>query len=628
MSFKKRMLPALLASTLTLGASAAQALTFNGVYVFGDSLSDAGYFRPSLISRFGFTPAQAAQGGRFTTNPDPVFAEIIAQYYGGNPNPSNAGGQNYAQGGARINANNPVSPPPSGVDRPVSAQITEYLSSTGGRADPNALYSVFGGPNDLFQVAAGLVTPANTPAFLDTVTTAEVQQIQRLRDAGAKYMLVFNLPDVGNTPSSVRGGPTAIGQGQQLSLGYNINLFNKIAAAGLRVIPVDSFSLFTEVRLNAAAFGFTNTTGQACIPVPPLPDSSLFCSRANTVPNGQTTYLFADGVHPTGASHAIFADFVKSLIDGPNAYSTMTEVALSTRAAHIGTLDEALQLGATAQVGKFSAFATGGGGKYDISTNTLSPRTDTKNRSATVGVTFRASETFTLGVGLGKTTADIDMGSVGKYETDESLLSLFGSFKSGGWYANFTASLADIKFDEIQRFVKLGPVTRTQRANTKGSNGSGSFTVGFDCKAGLVSVGPFASLTTQSVTVNGFTDRAGSTDLSTDLRIFEQKRSSQVTSVGVRASATFGDWTPFARVSFDKEEKNDDRFVTATPVTVTQGIQYDIPGYRGDSKWGTAVIGVRGKVSNRIGLAVVYSNTFSRSDVKQDGVTGTLSFDF
>ena len=50
MSVKKRLIPTLVASTLAIGASlsvtAANAVQFTGVYVFGDSLSDAGYFRP------------------------------------------------------------------------------------------------------------------------------------------------------------------------------------------------------------------------------------------------------------------------------------------------------------------------------------------------------------------------------------------------------------------------------------------------------------------------------------------------------------------------------------------------------------------------------------------------------
>src|SRR5258706_16283988 len=100
MSVKKRLIPALVASALAIGAPAAQATTFSGVYVFGDSLSDSGFFRPVLVAG-GLTPAQAAAVGRFTTNPGPVWSELVASYYGGNPKPSKPGGGICRRGGAR-----------------------------------------------------------------------------------------------------------------------------------------------------------------------------------------------------------------------------------------------------------------------------------------------------------------------------------------------------------------------------------------------------------------------------------------------------------------------------------------------------------------------------------------------
>jgi outer membrane lipase/esterase len=52
MNIKKRILPAVLSTLFALGAGVdAEAAPFSGVVVFGDSLSDAGYFRPFLASR-------------------------------------------------------------------------------------------------------------------------------------------------------------------------------------------------------------------------------------------------------------------------------------------------------------------------------------------------------------------------------------------------------------------------------------------------------------------------------------------------------------------------------------------------------------------------------------------------
>jgi hypothetical protein len=60
MSPKKRLVPILVAAALGAGlASEANAQNFGGVVVFGDSLSDVGYYRPYLSS-IGLPPATVA----------------------------------------------------------------------------------------------------------------------------------------------------------------------------------------------------------------------------------------------------------------------------------------------------------------------------------------------------------------------------------------------------------------------------------------------------------------------------------------------------------------------------------------------------------------------------------------
>lgn len=620
-SFVKRVLPAVIAAALVTGASTANAVQFQGVFVFGDSLSDAGYYRPFLLS-IGVPAATAAALGRFTTNPGPVWSEIIAQYYGGNPNPSNvAGGGIFAQGGARVAAAS-ASTPPGGAQRPVTTQITEHLTANGGSANRNGLYVIWAGGNDLLQAGAAGVASANDVAA----------QSARLRAAGARYIAVFGLPNLGLTPGAQAGGAAGVALQTQASAGFNITLFNALAATNQRVIPVDVFSMLNEVAANASAFGFSNTTGTACGPFPPFSagGNSQFCTGATLVPGATpSNYLFADGIHPTSGAHVIVADLFKSLIDGPNAYSVMAEVPLSSRAAHVRTLDSGLMQGASAELGKVTAFAAYDGGKFDLSTSSLNPQTNTKNRAATVGVTIRVSEAITVGVAAGKNNNDARMGAVGRFDVDEDTLSAFASAKFGGVYGNASFSVADLKFNNVQRYVKLGNVMRTNNASTKGTNASGNIMVGYDFSMGGAQVGPFLAWTSQQVTVGSFQENANATTaLSTDLKLDGQSRNSRVLSAGLRGSIKVGSFTPYARVSFDRDEGNEERFVTASPVTVAQNIKYDIPAYRGDSSWVTGVIGVRGKITPQIGVGLAYATVSSKQGVKQDGVTANISFAF
>ena len=99
---KTRFFPALLVVSAFLGFSApTQAQKFSQVIVFGDSLSDAGYYRP-VLGAAGVPASLLPILGRFTTAPGPVWAELVAAYYGAPTGPSNVNNGNiFAQGGAR-----------------------------------------------------------------------------------------------------------------------------------------------------------------------------------------------------------------------------------------------------------------------------------------------------------------------------------------------------------------------------------------------------------------------------------------------------------------------------------------------------------------------------------------------
>src|SRR5688572_28018340 len=393
MKTKKRLLPSLLLSAFAAAAApSASAQQFTGVYVFGDSLSDAGYYRPFLTS-LGLPAPVVATLGRFTTNPGPVWSEIISSYYGVTPSPSNASNGNiFAQGGARVTEPS-ASTPPGGAQRPVSTQITEYLARTGGTADPGALYSVWAGGNDFLQnfsaFAAGQITQAQLQTNVLAAAQAEVGQIARLRAAGARYIVVFALPDIGTTPFALSAGATAAAGATQLSAGYNTTLFTTLQGAGLRVIPVDVFSLLNEVRATPAAFGFTNITGIACGPFPPITSSgnSQFCGPTNLVaPNADQTYLFADGVHPTTGTHRIVADFVKALIEGPTQYGLLAEAAVQSRESHLRALNEGIALGRMQPVGKLGVFGAADRTNFDVSFAPMTGSLDSASSTGTVGI--------------------------------------------------------------------------------------------------------------------------------------------------------------------------------------------------------------------------------------------------
>src|SRR5690606_32176832 len=106
----------------------------------------------------------------------------------------------------------------------LTTQVNSYLSANGGRADPNALYTVWGGANDLFAVAGG-ADPATT---IGGAVTAQVGIIGTLQNAGARYILVPTIPDLGVTPQFRAGGAANMAAGTQLATTYNTALYGAI----------------------------------------------------------------------------------------------------------------------------------------------------------------------------------------------------------------------------------------------------------------------------------------------------------------------------------------------------------------------------------------------------------------
>ncbi|AXW16945.1 MULTISPECIES: SGNH/GDSL hydrolase family protein [Ralstonia solanacearum species complex] len=295
--------------------------------VFGDSLSDAGTYTPV---------AQAVGGGRFTTNPGPVWAETVASQLGVALTPAvmgygtsvqscpKAGCFDYAQGGSRVTD-------PDGIGHnggagaltyPVKQQLANFYAASNNAFNGNSdIVFVLAGNNDIFFWSAAVATSSSgvTPA----IATAQVQQaatdlvgyVKDMIAKGATQVYVFNLPDSSLTPQGVASGTTGQELLRALVGAFNTTLQSGLAGTSARII--DFNSQLTAVIQNGASFGFANTSATACDAtkvnalVPNAGGSSLFCSANTLVASGaDQSYLFADGVHPTTAGHRLIASNV------------------------------------------------------------------------------------------------------------------------------------------------------------------------------------------------------------------------------------------------------------------------------------------------------------------------------
>ncbi len=319
----------------------ASAGPFDAMYVFGDSLSDGGSDLALSSSIHAVAPSfplipGAGVGGHFSSGA--VAVEYLAQslnlpltaHYLSAPFLGGAtGGTNYAQGGALSGLTNAAVPStltiapnvtvPTGF-KGVLGEVNDYVASSP-KADPNALYVVWGGANDILYYGTTPVLPscaASANPFVCSAVTNTTTSIAELLAAGAKHILVPNLPDIGKTPSALAGGPVASAQAEALSIAFNTGLAGALSSLSSSypgdIVPFDTFSFFTQVVGNPSAYGFSDVT-DACLTGSVADVGSTVTSACAAA--GVNNYLFYDGVHPTTRGQQLIAGRFAAVLGVP-----------------------------------------------------------------------------------------------------------------------------------------------------------------------------------------------------------------------------------------------------------------------------------------------------------------------
>lgn len=336
--FTRHLSGVALAAGLALGSATAAAAPYTDFYVFGDSLSDTGnvalvsggtvppapYFNGRFSNGPNWADRFAAEGSLFTSTQTPLLPGSVL----GNV------GDNYAWGGARTYGHS--NPALNSIAR-LSSQIGAFASQHAGVADPDALYVIWIGANDMQDavVAAatayqnaliGGATPAAAQLIaLPLINSAVTVAISNINSAissllalGADEFLVANLPDLSLTPRLAPAGLFA----QYASTSFNAALLALLQTRPGTAHLADIQSAYNELLGNPAAYGFTNTTAPCY-----TGDDITFTPNTGTVCANPDQYVFWDTFHPTAAASAwIEAEMVSALaatIPEPASYALL-----------------------------------------------------------------------------------------------------------------------------------------------------------------------------------------------------------------------------------------------------------------------------------------------------------------
>jgi phospholipase/lecithinase/hemolysin len=296
-----------------LTAANVWATAFTGLYAFGDSLSDSGGNPSAVLSIYKlldkncdpFHPCPPYYEGRYSNGP--VAVEQLAGAIlpgGGTPanffdfavSGSTTGIGNFGDGGTATS--------PGGVGLPGMYQQMElYLTLSGGAADPNALYFVWGGANDFLTLDDPILAAQNIAGYVGALATA-----------GAEHILVPNLPDLGYTPFVQGEGIEALAQA--FSIGFNTELAMQLGGLGVLypatdIVQFDTFSFLNDVILNPADYGLSNSQ-DACLP------SILVAPCADP-----ENHVFWDVFHPTTQAHVLIATAFAEAVPEPGTFALL-----------------------------------------------------------------------------------------------------------------------------------------------------------------------------------------------------------------------------------------------------------------------------------------------------------------
>jgi lysophospholipase L1-like esterase len=325
--------------------------SFTGVFVFGDSLVDPGNALKAaqLLNALPFndlpggapTAEKGYFEGRFTDGYN--FADLISNklvglatkptfpygfetLFGATiPFVSKPSGPNlsFAYGGAQIRKGDEGVPD-------LDDQTDIYDNYT---ADPNALYIVTMGGNDVRELALRSAAPPSASivaAKLSSAADEMQEEVRELYAAGAKHVLVTGVPDIGILP--YYNGATDEAQLRALASQYSDSLESLIQDRLSLLIVPEGGHLFTyslmqiadEVLANASAYGLTDVTHAR---------TDVQAGALDPVGSG---FLFFDRIHPSAQAHALIAAGILGSLPGGQADAP---VALQTGPKWIAAIE-------------------------------------------------------------------------------------------------------------------------------------------------------------------------------------------------------------------------------------------------------------------------------------------------
>jgi phospholipase/lecithinase/hemolysin len=321
-------------------------MPYSGVYVFGDSLVDPGnalklaqFYGTLTFSDLPEGAPSADRGyfqGRFSNGY--TFADLLSNKYAGavtktifpyhfedpwigipiDPFAGDPSGNNlnFAYGGAQLRQGAEVVPDLDG-------QTDAFKDAVDNHADPNALYVVTMGGNDVRSLAPSASNPVaadQAHATLDAAADKMLHELQQIASIGVKNMLITGLPDVGLIPKyDIDGSHTldatesarsvaATQYSQYLDNLYRTKVIPALQSQGVNVTYVPLMDYVDGSGFHTGALSAIMPELAALNGIAPVELSQHLLDHQDLI--------FFDQVHPNAQTHALVTAYANSLLPG------------------------------------------------------------------------------------------------------------------------------------------------------------------------------------------------------------------------------------------------------------------------------------------------------------------------
>lgn len=409
---------------------------YSGVFVFGDSLVDAGnalklaewygdltfsdlpdgaptaelgYFQGRFSNGYTFADLLANKTIGTVTKPvfpygyeDPWLGIPVAPW-ASDPSGNNL---NFAYGGAQIRQGDEAVPDLDG-------QTDAFRDAVDGDADPNALYLVTMGGNDVRNLAPSggdPVAQADGYAALDKAAEKYLTELSQLVAIGAKHIIITGVPDVGLIPRYDRDGNLVLDSAEQQRADAATD-FSVYLDTLIRTEVVPALQALGATVTYVPLMDYTDASGNlvtGALNANLATIAALHGLTADELSGNLLQYqnlVFFDQIHPNAQANALLGAYMHAQLTGTPWVETLpltsaeVDYRMSASISVAGEVDKlvvSLVAGTTYTLDMLGVSSLGTAGSLaDPSLRLLGPNGSVFGSNADDGAGFDSTLTFT-----------------------------------------------------------------------------------------------------------------------------------------------------------------------------------------------------------------------------------------